>query len=114
VRVWWHLLINKGRAETTDEDEIRKWVEEFARKNGWVLNPDKKILDTVIRGLARNEKKFGERYCPCRLRSGDKDKDRVIICPCVYHKNEIAKDGHCHCQLYFRKDAADLVMGEIE
>jgi ferredoxin-thioredoxin reductase catalytic subunit len=79
-----------------------------------VLNSDKKVLDTVIRGLARNEKKFGERYCPCRLRSWDKKKDRAIICPCIYHKDEIAKDGHCHCQFHYRKDAAELVTGANE
>jgi len=94
---------------TTEEDAIRAWAEENAKKNGWVLNPDKKTLDTVIRGLARNEKKFGVRYCPCRLRSRDEEKDKAIICPCIWHRDEIAKDGHCHCMLYFRKDAARSV-----
>jgi ferredoxin-thioredoxin reductase catalytic subunit len=46
--------------ETTDEDDMRAWAEEYAKKNGWVLNPDKKVLDTVIRGLVRNRGKFGE------------------------------------------------------
>lgn len=77
-----------------------------------MLNPDKKVLDAVIRGLARNEKKFGEWYCPCRLRSGDKEKDRAIICPCIRHKDEIAQDGYCHCQLYDRKDVAEKMTGE--
>jgi len=79
-----------------------------------VLNPDTKVLDTVIRGLARNERKFGERYCPCRLRSRDVKKDRAIICPCIYHRDEIAKDGHCHCQFYYRKDEAETVTEENE
>ena len=103
-----------GAKTTSDEDTIRAWAEEYAKKNGWVLNPDKKILDTVIRGLVRNRKKFGEQYCPCRLRSGDDEKDRAIICPCIYHRDEIAKDGHCHCQLYFRKDAAEPLTGVKE
>ena len=106
-----HLLscrrIQNEATKTIDESEILTDSEEYARKRGWVLNPDKKILSTVIRGLARNEKKFGERYCPCRLRSGDKEKDRANICPCIYHEDEIAKDGHCLCQLYFRKDTAE-------
>jgi ferredoxin-thioredoxin reductase catalytic chain len=114
LRVRRDLLSHERRAETTDEEEIRAWAEEYARKNGWVLNPDKKILDTVIRGLVRNKKKFGEQYCPCRLRSGDKEKDRTIICPCIYHQDEIAKDGHCHCQLYYRKDGAETVTEENE
>ena len=112
LRVRRDLLKDTGRSETTDEDEIRAWVEEYAKKNGWVLNPDKKVLTTVIRGLARNKKKFGDQYCPCRLRSGDKEKDRAIICPYIYHENEIAQDGHCHYQLYYRKDAAEKVAKE--
>ncbi len=72
------------------------------------------MLDTVISGLARNEKKFGERYCPCRLRSGDEKKDRAIICPCIFHRDEIAKAGHCHCQLYYRKDVEELLTGVKE
>lgn len=51
----------------TSEEEIHAWAEEYARENGWVLNPDSTVLGPVIRGLARNEKRFGLRYCPCRL-----------------------------------------------
>ena len=52
--------------------------------------------------------------CPCRIRSGDKEKDKAIICPCIYHRDEIAKDGHCHCQLYYRKDTTGPVTGTDE
>ena len=45
--------------------------------------------------------KHGERYCPCRIRSGDTEKDRLIICPCAYHEDEIENEGHCHCNLFF-------------
>lgn len=107
-----HIVIDSTQMETTAEEEIRAWAEEYAKENGWVLNPNKKILDTVIRGLQRSEKRFGERYCPCRLRSGDVEKDRAIICPCIYHRDEIADDGHCHCRLYYRKDTAEPVTEE--
>ena len=89
---------------TTFEDEIRAWAQDYAKENGWVLNPDNDVLDRVIQGLARNEQKSGHRYCPCRIRSRDDEKDKAIICPCIYHKDEIAKAGHCHCMLYYRKD----------
>jgi ferredoxin-thioredoxin reductase catalytic subunit len=88
-------------AET--EVDMLKWAHAIARKNGWILNPDADHLNIVIRGLVRNKKKFGRPYCPCRLRSGDEERDRAIECPCVYHKDEIAKDGHCHCLLYYKK-----------
>lgn len=97
---------------TTSEDAIRTWAQDYARENGWVLNPDKDVLDRVIKGLARNEEKFGQRYCPCRLRSGNAEKDKEIICPCIYHRDEIVKDGHCHCMLYYRKDAVPAMADE--
>jgi len=84
------------------ESEILDWARKYAQKQHCTLNPDNKKLDIVIRGLARNERKFGERYCPCRLRSGDPEKDKDIICPCIFHEDEIESDGSCHCNLYFR------------
>jgi ferredoxin-thioredoxin reductase catalytic subunit len=48
------------------------------KNNGWVLNPDKKVLTTVILGMARIKNNSGDQYCPCRLRSGDKEKDRDL------------------------------------
>ena len=82
-------------------DEILSWVGEYARERGLVLNTDDRQLWAVIRGLVRNRMKHGEKYCPCRIRSGDPEKDRLIICPCSYHEEEIAGEGHCHCNLFF-------------
>jgi len=107
--MWRNLLRHDGARTTTDEDKIRAWAEGYANENSWVLNPDEKTLDAVIRGLARNRQKFGEQYCPCRLRSKDVEKDRAIICPCINHRDEIEKDGHC--QLYYRRNAAEPVTG---
>jgi ferredoxin-thioredoxin reductase catalytic subunit len=83
------------------EKEMFRWARKYAKEKGWILNPDKDKLRVVMRGLARNTKRFGERYCPCRIRSGDTEKDRAIICPCIYHEDEVAKEGQCHCRLYF-------------
>lgn len=88
------------------EEQILKWAKDYAEKNGWVLNPDDKQLQTVIKGLARNTIRFGEQYCPCRLRSGDVEEDKKIICPCVYHRDEVENEGQCHCRLYFQKTEA--------
>ena len=85
------------------EEEILAWAKKYAAEHGFRVNPDEKQLATVIRGLARNKAKHGEVYCPCRLKSGDPEKDKNIICPCVFHEDEIAKEGSCHCNLYFRE-----------
>ncbi len=82
---------------------IREEAAEYARQNRWVLNTDEKKLQVVLKGLARNERKFGHRYCPCRIRSGDEERDKEIICPCLWHRDEILQDGSCHCNLYYSK-----------
>jgi ferredoxin-thioredoxin reductase catalytic chain len=88
--------------ETSAEGDMLKWAKGYAKKHNWALNTDEKQLATVIKGLVRNKTKFGKPYCPCRLRSGDEEKDRAIECPCIYHKEEVATQGHCHCHLYFK------------
>jgi ferredoxin-thioredoxin reductase catalytic subunit len=85
-------------------EKIRRWTRTYAAEHGWILNPDSRALDIVIRGLTRNCKKFGHPYCPCRLRSGDPEKDRDIVCPCIFHEDEVRDEGNCHCRLFFRPD----------
>ncbi|BDC35881.1 MAG: ferredoxin:thioredoxin reductase [Candidatus Methanoliparum thermophilum] len=85
------------------KDEIKKFIERYAQKKGYVLNPDKETLETLINGLAHNKIKYGRRYCPCRIVTGDATEDKKNICPCVYHEEEIKRDGHCHCMLFYDK-----------
>jgi ferredoxin-thioredoxin reductase catalytic chain len=86
-------------------ENIRKIIQEYekyAKENGFRLNPEREILEGLINGLLINEQKYGKRYCPCRIVSGDEKEDRKKICPCVWHKEEIEKLGHCHCSLFVK------------
>lgn len=111
IKEWLEKIIkNDGKAESpaaTDDkqkkiEEQAKEYAEYAKKNGFQLNPDKKTAERVINGLLENEKKYGEKYCPCRRVTGNKEEDTKKICPCFWHKDEINKDGHCLCRLYTR------------
>ncbi|MEK7562568.1 MAG: ferredoxin-thioredoxin reductase catalytic domain-containing protein [Patescibacteria group bacterium] len=66
------------------------------------LNPDKKVVDKIMAGLAKNQEKYGKRYCPCRRVTGNEIEDAKIICPCIYSEDEIEKDGKCFCGLYVK------------
>jgi len=83
-----------------NEKELKKVSERYADSQKFKLNPDKKIVESIIKGLLANEKKFGYRYCPCRAVTGNEEMDRKIICPCVFHKDEIKRMGHCLCGLF--------------
>ncbi len=76
---------------------------EYAKENGFSLNPDRGAVERIIKGLLENEKKHGQRYCPCRRITGSSEEDKKIVCPCFYHLAEIEKDGRCLCGLFVEK-----------
>ncbi len=83
-------------------NEIIKNYQKHAEKNGFRLNPDRKVVERLVMGLLANEKKYGARYCPCRRITGNSEEDRGKICPCQWHKEEIEKEGHCSCALFVK------------
>ena len=83
-------------------EQLLKQCKDYAKDNGFRLNPDQKVVNYLVGALLEREKKYGKRYCPCRRVKGIEKKDNKIICPCVYHKKEIKKVGHCHCFLFVK------------
>ena len=91
--------------------EVQKTIEDYekyARENGFKLNPDREIVNRLVKSLLEREKKLGARYCPCRRVTGDQKEDKKIICPCIFHRDEIEKDGHCHCGLFVKQNLRHL------
>jgi thioredoxin len=102
IRQW---LEENQRIINQVSEKIEKVIEDlgnYAQKNGFRLNPDRKALEILVAGLLANEKKYGNRYCPCRRITGDKEEDKTKICPCQWHKEEIERDGHCFCGLFYK------------
>ena len=80
--------------------KVRAQVEDYCRVSGYRLNPDRQTVERVITGLARRLQRYGQPYCPCRVMTGDPEQDKAIICPCIYHREEIARGGTCLCLLF--------------
>lgn len=99
IKEW---IENSLKDSAPDVEAIIERYDNYAKSNGFRLNPDRKAVERVINGLLANEKKYGKRYCPCRRVSGDAEEDSKKICPCAFHKEEIAKDGHCICNLFVK------------
>lgn len=76
--------------------------EEYAKKNDLSLNPNRKTVEEIIKGLLEREKKFGARYCPCRRVTNNPEEDKKNICPCQFMRMEIEKQGHCLCNLFVK------------
>jgi ferredoxin-thioredoxin reductase catalytic subunit len=89
--------------KSKNAEEFEKDSKEYAINAGIKVNPDKKVVDNIIKGMFKNKESKGEFYCPCRVTSGNKEKDKELICPCVFHRGEIELEGHCRCFLFVGK-----------
>ncbi len=76
--------------------------EEYARKNGFFLNPNKKAVEAIVKSLLEKEKNLGARYCPCRRVTENPEENKKIVCPCAYHLEELERDGKCLCGLFVK------------
>jgi ferredoxin-thioredoxin reductase catalytic subunit len=81
-------------------DMLRKVQEPL----GYFFNKDRDTVLELLNGLTLNKERYGYMSCPCRLASGSYEKDRDIICPCVYRGPDVKESGSCYCGLYVSKE----------
>ena len=87
-------------------DVLRKVQE----PQGYYFNTDEKRTYELLEGLLENKERYGYMSCPCRLASGDRKKDRDILCPCVYREADVKDYESCYCNLYVSRDWNDEKM----
>ena len=96
-------------APGSDEKEVDRvylTIKKEAESGGYFLNPDVDFTKNLVRGLLKNEQRYGYRACPCRLASGKKEEDLDIICPCNYRDPDLDDFGACYCALYVNEAIA--------
>ena len=104
IREWLEENLRKHEAGESEEERLLiKKYEEYAETNGFKLNPNREVVERIIRGLLENEKKYGQKYCPCRRVSENSEEDKPKICPCSWHREEIEKNGRCLCGLFVKE-----------
>ena len=84
----------------TEIEKLYQKMKEDAETMGYHLNPDIAFTKNLIRGLVKNQQRYGYESCPCRLASGNKAEDLDIICPCDYRDSDIEQYKACYCSLY--------------
>jgi ferredoxin-thioredoxin reductase catalytic chain len=90
-----------------DIDRAYDVLKKDAIDGGYRLNPDTEFVKNLLRGLLKNEQRYGYRACPCRLASGKKEEDLDIVCPCDYRDSDLEEYGACYCALYVNEAIAD-------
>jgi ferredoxin-thioredoxin reductase catalytic chain len=92
-------------------DALYERLDQEAESSGYHLNPNWEFTRGLVEGLLVNEQRYGYRACPCRLATGDKQKDLDIICPCDYRDPDLVDWGACYCALYV---SDEILRGERE
>lgn len=81
-------------------DELYEILRKVQEPKGYFFNKDKDWVLSILQDLLVNKERYGYMSCPCRLATGDREKDRDIICPCVYRPEDVKEYGSCYCNLY--------------
>lgn len=85
-------------------EELYEMLKRIQEPKGYFFNRDRETVLELLGGLLVNRARYAYQSCPCRLASGDYEKDRDIICPCLYRTPDVAEYGSCYCGLYVSED----------
>lgn len=99
--------MNNKEISTAEVDSLVQRLRKTAEKTGYNLNPDTEFTSFLVRSLIINANRYGYWACPCRLASGDRQKDRDIICPCSYRDPDLSEYDQCYCALYVSQDVVN-------
>ena len=81
-------------------EKLHEMLKKVQEPKGYFFSKDKERVFDLLSSLLENKERYGYMCCPCRLASGDREKDKDIICPCVYREPDVQEFGSCYCNLY--------------
>jgi len=91
----------------TETEKLHEMLRKVQEPKGYYFNKDKEKVFELLDGLLLNRERYGYMCCPCRLAANDRERDKDIICPCVYRTPDVAEYGSCYCNLYVSKEWND-------
>ena len=86
-----------------EAERLYETLRKIQEPKGYFFNRDRERTLDLLESLLKNRERYGYMACPCRLASGDREKDRDIICPCEYREADVEEYGSCYCNLYVSK-----------
>ncbi len=85
-------------------EELYEMLKKVQEPKGYFFNKNKEWVLNILKDLLINKERYGYMCCPCRLAAGNREKDRDIMCPCVYREADVKEYGSCYCNLYVSQD----------
>jgi len=87
-----------------EAEKLYGMLRKVQEPKGYYFNKDKNKVFELLEALVVNKERYGYMSCPCRLSSGDRERDKDIVCPCVYRAPDVEEYGSCYCNLYVSGD----------
>nr|NJM01401.1 ferredoxin:thioredoxin reductase [Desulfobacula sp.] len=81
-------------------EQLFQALKKSQEAKGIYFNKDRDLVFELLEALLLNKDRYGYMACPCRLACNDREKDKDIICPCVYREPDLEEYGACFCGLY--------------
>ena len=87
-----------------EAEQLYEMLKKTQEPKGYFFLKDKGKVLEILGDLLTNKERYGYMSCPCRLSSGNREKDKDIICPCAYRDLDVKEYGSCYCNLYVSQD----------
>ena len=87
----------------SEVESLYEMLKKVQEPKGYFFNKDKERVFELLEALIVNKKRYGYMSCPCRLASGDREKDKDILCHCIYRAPDVEEYGSFYCNLYVSK-----------
>lgn len=91
----------------SEVEKLYGTLKKIQEPKGYFFNKDRERTMDLLEALLLNKERYGYMGCPCRLLSGDREKDKDILCPCEYREPDVKEYGSCYCNLYVTQDWND-------
>jgi len=88
----------------SEVEKLFEMLQRIQEPQGYYFNKDRERVFDLLEALIINKNRYGYMSCPCRLASGDREKDADIICPCAYRAPDVKEYGSCYCNLYVSRE----------
>jgi ferredoxin-thioredoxin reductase catalytic subunit len=90
------------------KESLKYLFERVVTPLGFKFTPDEQLVDELLEAEVKLEQDLGAPYCPCQGRSGVREEDMRIVCPCIpFHRAHFDAMKRCWCGLYVHLDVTD-------
>jgi ferredoxin-thioredoxin reductase catalytic chain len=87
---------------------LRFFFQKVVDPLGYKFSPDEELVEFCLEQEVMLEQKHGSPYCPCKAITPDREKNMLIVCPCIpFHRTHFDSMKRCWCGLFVHKEVID-------